>query len=102
MKKIFGWTMVVLLGFFLTGSPAWAKTISGKVTAINAQAGQLSVETVNPVTKMPESVSVSLNPLTIYSGVVSAAEIQAGDKVWIETASDSGPLAADSVKVSKG
>lgn len=102
MKKIFRIMTLLMLGYCVAGSPVFAKTISGKVTAHDVRSGNLSVETVNPAAKAPENVSVSLGMTTRYSGVASAAEIQTGDRVWIETVQDAGPFAADSVKVSKG
>lgn len=93
-----------MIGISVLGPAAFAETVAGKVAAVNAKAGSLQVSAVNPATKAVENVSVALSATTIYSGVASAAEIQTGDKVWVETvqASGAGPLTADSVKVSKG
>lgn len=78
---------------------ASAKSVSGKIAAVDSRAGVMEVAQQNG----GEKVVVGLTMGTSFSGVASAAELRPGDQVSLDAdlEASSGKWTATTVKVSQ-
>ncbi len=98
MKKMLGILMVACV--VLSGA-AFADSISGKVGSVDATTNTIEVAKTDAVSGAVENVKVTVDAATVYTGVASLADLQAGKEVKIEASKDeaSGSLKASSVEV---
>lgn len=97
MKK-FPWVSAVFAAAFLMiQSAASADLISGKIEGETQGGDSLKITSENPVTQTQETLAVSVDDSTAYTGV-NKEDLKEGDKVVVEAVQDeSGALKAEAV-----
>lgn len=97
MKKIFG---LLLVACVVLSGAAFADSVSGVVNAVDSVANTLEVAKTDAATGVVENVTVAVDGATVYTGVASLAEVQAGSKVELEvSANEAGVWTASAVNV---
>ncbi len=79
---------ILIAMFALYQGSAYAKSIGGKVVSTDAIAQTITISQANAETGAEESVVVSVNDSTTYSGVDALAGLNEGDEVWVEAEED--------------
>ena len=100
MKKvtILGLMFAALIAF---QGVANAKTVSGKITGVDAATNKLSISTVDPATGSASTVDISVDAKTAYAGAAALVDLTAGQEVSIEAEEAAGVWTASSVKVAE-
>ena len=98
MKKNMNLLGLVLAALFVFQGVASAKTISGKIEAIDAAAKTLSVGTSDPAAA---KVDISVTEKTTYAGAASLADLTVGQEVSVDAEDAAGALSAISVNVAE-
>jgi ribosomal protein L12E/L44/L45/RPP1/RPP2 len=100
MKKALALTLVVFCAFLALQGIASAKTVSGKVTAVDAAAKTLSVSQTDELTGVEEKVTVSVTDTTAFSGVTGLDGVNVDDEVTVEATEDAATGTWNAVSVS--
>ncbi|MDD5216638.1 MAG: hypothetical protein PHN49_04440 [Candidatus Omnitrophica bacterium] len=103
MKKLALCLVILLVAFAVFQGPAFAKLVSGKVSAVDTAANVIEIARMNPTTNAEEKVKVGVDDKTTYAGVANVSEIKGGEYVMVMADQDSatGNWKASSVRVSK-
>lgn len=97
MKKIPALPVIFTALFFALQSPASAELISGKIDTLSKSGQELTVTVENPVTQTEETVLITLDETTEYTGA-EKGDLKKGGRVLVEASKeDSGRLKASSV-----
>ena len=94
MKKVYALGLMLMALVAFQGVVS-AKTISGKIDAIDAVANKLSITTADPAAS---KVDISVSATTAYAGAASLADLTVGQEVSVEASEDG---TATSVKVAE-
>lgn len=91
---------VLLLVAVFGVQAAYADTLSGKIAGVNVAESSISVSSHNEETHTDETLSVAVSPETVFTGVVTLADLKEGQEVSIEAdKNEAGAYAAKSIEV---
>lgn len=93
--------LVLAVALTLFQGVASAKTVSGKISGIDATANKLSISYTDLVTSKEEQVEIAVKPETTYSGVASFQDLKEGQEATVDAVENEGAqgLTASSVHV---
>ena len=101
MKKFTFSVLVLAVAVLALQIVANAATVQGSVSAVDAQAGTLTISTIDPETGAASDQLISVGAATAFAGVASLAEVAVGDSVTAEVSATAEGSSADSVTVVK-
>jgi hypothetical protein len=92
--------IILFLILFCFSYPAWAKMISGKISASDSSTRKITISTAD-ASGRSTSVDVWVDTNASLSGIQSVGELKAGQQIWAEASEDAeGNLRASSLSKS--